>query len=175
MFNRANSLLIALVTTTSLREDSLGCDPALDLDHEDAPELLSKYVATRDPADLAKLPLKKGGVLSLFTILQLNMAALRFCRTPPTAEGRVQWFVQVGCHEFTDAKGDVHKASQHGKLTLSADKSFKVASDAWLDFLVGRFGHGALEELAQAIEDKAVARDGALAPFALPPGAALPR
>jgi len=175
VFNRAESLFIALVTTTTLREDSLTCDPALDLDHEDAPELLSKYIATRDPADLAKLPLKPEGRLALFTILQLGMSALRFCRTPPTAEGRVQWFVQVGCHEFTDAMGDVHKASQHGKLQLSADKVFKVASDAWLDFLVGRFGHGALEEIAQAVEDKAVARDGALAPFALPPGAALPR
>lgn len=175
MLNRADPLLIALVCTTTLREDSLTCDPALDLDHEDAPELLSTYAATRDPADLVKLPLKPDGRLSLFTILQLNMAALRFCRTPQTAEGRVQWFVQVGCHEFTDAKGETHKASQHGKLQLSADKTFRVASDAWLDFLVARFGHGALDEIAQAVEDKAVARDGALAPFALPPGAALPR
>jgi hypothetical protein len=175
MIDRSQPLDIALVCTTTLREDSLTCDPALDLEHPDAGALLSAYAGSRAPADLAKLPLKKGGVLSLFTTLPLNSSALRFVKSALSMETRVQWLVQVGCHEFTDEKSETHKATQHGKLTDSADKKFKVASEDWLDFLRGRYGSAGLEELALVILDRAEASPRALAPFGLPPGSTLPR
>lgn len=174
-FNRTSPLLVALVTTVTLREDSLTCDPALDLEHPDAGELLSIYAGTRAPADLAKLPLKKGGVLSLYNTLPLNSSALRFVKSALSQETRTQWLVQVGCHEFTDEKGDAHKASQHGKLTDSADRKFKVASEDWLDFLRERLGSAGIDELAQVILDRSEASPRALAPFGLPPGSTLPR
>jgi hypothetical protein len=175
VITRTDPLDIALVTTSTLREDSLTCDPALELDTPGVDELLSIYAGTRDPADRAKLPLKQGGVLSLFRLNLLNSSALRFCKSAPSLEARVQWFVQVGCHRFTDEKGQEHLASQHGKLTDSADRKFKIASEEWLDHVRALYGNGALFELAQCIGDRAEASPRALAPFGLPPGSTLPR
>lgn len=169
MSNPSTILAVALIGCTP---NSLNCDPAIDVNASGVAAKLTTYERSRSVADRDALPLHKDARLTLFQVAPLSPAGVRVVLNEQGAR-RAQYAVQVACHEFTDASGQVHRAADHGGLQTSG--KLAIASDEWLDHIAELFGHKAINELASVILIRAEAGPLALAPFVLPLGLMLAR
>lgn len=162
---------LALIGATGA---AANCDPALDLAAPNAGALLSAYERSRSDADRAALPLRPDMRLALFRVRPLTSAALRVVMAEVGTK-RLQTAFVVACHEYTDGKGQTHKAADHGGLATHGKVVF--ADDEWLDFLTLELGLGskAIAEVGAFAIQRAEAGAAATAPFGLPLGLMLPR
>jgi hypothetical protein len=144
------------------------CDPALDLDHPDAPRLLSAYERSRSEEDLAKLPVRTGETLTRYLLAPLTTGAYAAARDVPGESARDLFVVSVCCHAYTDSRGShAARTQRSGRVTL--------ADDEWLDELAESGGAQVFRELASVALRRAEVRPGSLDPFGLPRGMRLGR
>jgi hypothetical protein len=144
------------------------CDPALDLEHADAPRLLSAYERSRSPEDLAALPVLPGETLTRYALAPLTTVGYAAAKDVQGDAQRALFVVSVCCHSYTDARGThTARTQKAGRLT--------VADDEWLDELSESGGAQVLAELASVALRRAEVRPTALDPFALPRGMRLAR
>lgn len=130
------------------------CDPAFDRTHPEWKVLVGRYVETRAPADLAKLPLVEGRKPRLYEIACVTPAQYGVIRGAKDFQ-RVTFACLMGVTGTTDPRtGEVERPA----LVPGRDGT-PAATDAWLRQLQRHGGMRLLEELQAVVICRADAGD----------------
>ena len=156
-------------------------DPAFDPKHDDFDKTLRRYASTRQPKDLAAIPLREGRRLRLFHLRQLTPEQVETVSTL-TGVARTNAVVLAGCLSYAEPEGRTVQAPLRDTLGVKGEQP--VAEREWLATLSKIGGQQLLPEIASVIvrwteigdlTDEAL-EDAARDPFALyglPPGLTL--
>lgn len=142
-----------------------GTDPAVDLDHPDAPRRLAEYVTSRHPVELARVPLRSGASPTLWQLRPLTIDERSEILSLPTPKALLEAFrcAVTARMDRVSIAADGAVSGTETRATLDRGRG----SDAWVKAQVALGGGALVDELGSLALQRANVHPKARRPYGL--------